>query len=76
MWSIQRELATIVASGDMNIINSEYVKQRVKRLQELKQEINELNSQLRDKDKDTTKLNVTETIDMINNLTKKLKGDK
>lgn len=74
IWDIQKQLTSIVVSGDKTLLTSDYVKQLTVRLKTLKQEIADLNAQLKPKDQDNTKLNVTESIKVLQDTISKLGG--
>lgn len=74
IWDIQKQITSIVCSGDKAMIMSEYTNQLAERLKQLKQEVADLNLQLKPKDQDHTKLNVTESIAVLNDTIKSLKG--
>lgn len=74
IWDIQKQITSIVCSGDKVMITSEYTQQLAIKLKQLKSEINDLNLQLKPKDQDHTKLNITESISVLNDTIKQLKG--
>lgn len=77
VWDIQKQITSIVCSGDKVMICSDYTKQLAEHLKTLKQEIADLNKQLKPKEQDHTKLNITESISALNDkITTILKGDK
>jgi len=74
IWDIQKQLTSIVVSGDKTLLTSDYVKELANRLRALKAEIAELNGMLKPKDQDNTKLNVTESIKVLQETISKLGG--
>jgi len=76
IWDIQKQITSIVCSGDKAMITSEYTHQLAIKLKQLKKDVTDLNSQLKPKDQDNTKLNVTESIKMLQETIEKFGGKK
>ena len=68
IWDIQKQLTAICCSNDKQLLESEYVRQICERLKNLKNEIANLNSQLKPEDQDKTKLNISEALDAVSKI--------